>query len=241
MRKKFDYNSVPGDYQYNAAKKGRKLQKFWHLYKIRVVETLLKVRKTDVILDVGCGSGNILVESSKKAKIAYGADISSKALKFVIKRAKKEGIKNLKLIKIKGNKFPFKNSFFDKIIATELIEHLENPSALLKECYRVLKPGGLIFITTPNYKSFWPVLEGITDLLHLTPKMRDEQHITKLNSRKMQHILQENRFKILKLGSFYFLSPFISVFSEKISRKIFALELKQRIFPGMLLYCIAKK
>lgn len=181
------------------------------------------------------------IYSLNQAKIAYGADISSKALKFVIKRAKKEGIKNLKLIKIKGNKFPFKNSFFDKIIATELIEHLENPSALLKECYRVLKPGGLIFITTPNYKSFWPVLEGITDLLHLTPKMRDEQHITKLNSRKMQHILQENRFKILKLGSFYFLSPFISVFSEKISRKIFALELKQRIFPGMLLYCIAKK
>jgi 2-polyprenyl-3-methyl-5-hydroxy-6-metoxy-1,4-benzoquinol methylase len=47
--------------------------------------------------------------------------------------------------------YNFKDSFADTIIAGELIEHLENPLGFLNECHRILKPGGVLIITTPNF------------------------------------------------------------------------------------------
>jgi ubiquinone/menaquinone biosynthesis C-methylase UbiE len=239
--KRFDYDSVPGDYQYNVIINGNSFQKFWHLYKIKLINRLLKIKKEDIILDLGCGSGNILIDLSKKVKIAYGADISSNALNFISKRIEKENIKNIKLVKIESQELPFENSFFDKIIATELIEHLEDPSYLIKECFRILKLNGLLILTTPNYHSFWPILEYLSDLFHLTPKMKDEQHVSKFNKKSLKNLLLNNKFKIVKNSSFYCLSPFLSLISSDIADKIFGWELKNKIYPGMLIYCIAKK
>ena len=47
-------------------------------------------------------------------------------------------------------KFPFKDNYAENIVAGELIEHLLNPHEFLKECYRVIKPGGRLILTTPN-------------------------------------------------------------------------------------------
>ena len=237
----FDYNSVEGDYQYKAMKKGPKLQRFWHLYKIKNAEDALPLSKKDILLDFGCGSGNIIIALSKKVKTAYGADISQRALDFVNQRTKKENIKNIKLIKLKDEKTKFKNNYFDKIILSEELEHLKKPEKIIEECYRILKPNGLLFITTPNYISFWPILEFASDLFKMTPKMGGEQHISKFSKAKLKKLLIKNNFKIAKIRTFYLISPFVSVFSGKLAKIAFKIETKQNIFPGMLIYTIAKK
>lgn len=48
---------------------------------------------------------------------------------------------------------PFQDSSFDIVFATEVIEHLYNPHRLIEESWRVLKPGGMLFLTTPNVHS----------------------------------------------------------------------------------------
>jgi len=48
----------------------------------------------------------------------------------------------------------YADNFFDIIILFELIEHIQNPSNLLKECHRILKPGGILLLNTPNAASF---------------------------------------------------------------------------------------
>jgi 2-polyprenyl-3-methyl-5-hydroxy-6-metoxy-1,4-benzoquinol methylase len=53
-------------------------------------------------------------------------------------------------------------AFADVIVAAEIIEHLENPRALMRELARMVKPGGWIFVTTPNQLSFLGLLTLLT-------------------------------------------------------------------------------
>jgi len=54
------------------------------------------------------------------------------------------------------NKFPYpvKDNSFDEIIAKHIIEHLDHPQKFIEELYRILKPGGTIFIETPHFTSY---------------------------------------------------------------------------------------
>jgi len=98
------------------------------------------------LLDIGCGNGNFSLECAKKcnAKEIYGLEIDKKA----IKKAKRKGIKVYK--SDVNKKFPFKDNFFDVVIANQIAEHLLNPDNLFEEIYRTLKPSGYAIISTPN-------------------------------------------------------------------------------------------
>lgn len=118
------------------------------------VVDLLPHKKDQKFLDIGCGDG-VLLSLIKKGKL-YGVDLDQDSLNFASTKIQ------AKLIKAKAEKLPFKNNFFDVVIATEIIEHLSRPQLMLQEIKRVLKPGGKIIITTP-LKS----ISGLTDLLHV--------------------------------------------------------------------------
>ena len=111
------------------------------------IKTLLsysEIKDEDTILDLGCGIGNI-IERIKMGTI-YGTDISA----IQIERAKKRlGTKAI-LIKSPGEKMPFSSGFFDKIICTEVFEHVLEPGLILIEMNRILKDGGTISLSIPN-------------------------------------------------------------------------------------------
>ncbi len=240
--KKFDYDSVPGDYQYKAIQSGHGLQKFWHSYKIKLINQIVPFKSSDIVLDLGCGSGNVLISISKRVNKAYGADISQSALNFIKNRKEKENLMNVEVVKLNENKpWPFEKNSFDKIILTEVIEHLNNPKIFVENCKKILKPGGLILITTPNYFSFWPILEFVSDLFHLTPKMKGEQHISKFNKKSMKKLMNSLGFNVKKLKTFYFISPFIYIISKNLAKRSFYNEIQSNILPGMLLYTLAQK
>lgn len=96
------------------------------------------ISKEDTVLDFGCGGGFILNELNCKSK--YGIEINSSA----IVQAKKFGIS------ISSDFKTLKNDFFDVIISNSALEHIINPADILKECFRVLKPGGKIIFSVPH-------------------------------------------------------------------------------------------
>lgn len=59
--------------------------------------------------------------------------------------------KNEILLIADATNLPFKNNFFDRIIASEVLEHIPDDMKALNEMYRVLKPGGVIMVTVPNH------------------------------------------------------------------------------------------
>ena len=101
------------------------------------------------ILDLGCGSGRHLVYLAKRGFDAYGIDIARHGIKIARDWLKKERLKaNLEIGDI-YKKLPYRDNFFDAIIGIKTLHHekIENIRKLIKEVKRILKPGGLIFIT----------------------------------------------------------------------------------------------
>ena len=106
------------------------------------------------LLDLGCGIGLTLAVLAKFFSDSTGCDVGRKEIK-----ASKE---LLKLLKIKspiifydGKRLPFKNNTFDIVTSIEVIEHVSKPDLMLKEIKRVLKPNGILHITTAN--KWWPI------------------------------------------------------------------------------------
>jgi len=120
-------------------------------------KTILKIAgrmkpQVESLLDVGCGDGSftVLIKQATEAKEAVGIEIAKEA----VIAAQHKGIKAIQL-DIDTNQFPFNDGSFDLVYCGEIIEHLFNPDHLLREVHRVLKPGGIALISTPNLAG-WP-------------------------------------------------------------------------------------
>lgn len=97
--------------------------------------------KNEMLLDLGCGTGNILRIASSLFRMSIGIDIATDLLA----RIKQEN-KPFLLVGADGEKLPFRDRTFDCVSAYAVLHHLIEPNVLLREAYRVLKRGGYIYI-----------------------------------------------------------------------------------------------
>jgi len=97
------------------------------------------------ILDVGCGPG-LQSESLARDNFLVGLDLSPKMLQFA------GG--HLKPIQGEAEALPFRDRFFDVILAIEVLQHVCRPEVFLKELGRVLRPGGQLIFSTLNPDSW---------------------------------------------------------------------------------------
>jgi len=127
----------------------KKMEEDGHIQcKLKILSILDNSKKKGnlKVLDIGCGDGSFSLEIAKKlnTKEVYGLEINKKVAENAIK-------KGIKIYISDANKpFPFKDNFFDVIVANQIVEHLLNPDNFFLEVYRVLKPSGYAIIATPN-------------------------------------------------------------------------------------------
>jgi SAM-dependent methyltransferase len=107
------------------------------------------------VLDVGCGDGLFLGELDRHANLSargwelHGIDFSEGALSRARERPYTFAQCNLE------EGIPYPDGTFDLVSAGEVIEHVYDPDALLREAHRVLRPGGSLLITTPNLQAWY--------------------------------------------------------------------------------------
>lgn len=244
----FDYHSVAGDYQYRALRSGHPLQRFWHRGKLTMIDELLRphLKADSRVLEIGCGAGNLLVQAAAPGSYPIGLDLSLPALTFVCSRLRDalsspEPIRGFACIQSVGESLPLADSSVDCAILSEVIEHLEAPQASIREATRVLRPGGRLLVTTPNYRSLWPLMEWTVDRLNMAPKMGGEQHIRKFNPASLKNLIRECGLRADYFGTIYLLSPFTSMLSPRWAMKQLDGELKRRSSLGMILVAVGIK
>jgi SAM-dependent methyltransferase len=99
------------------------------------------------LLDVGCGKGDLLVRLLRQGWMAEGLEVDAEA----VSNARMNHRLNIHLGALEDQRFP--NNMFDAITMNHVIEHVHDPIALIRECLRVLKPGGRLVLATPNSQS----------------------------------------------------------------------------------------
>ena len=224
------------------------MQRFWHRGKLAMIDELLRphLKADSRVLEVGCGAGNLLVQASAPGSYPIGLDLSLQALTFVRARLRElesdsEPIRGFACVQSVGETLPFADHTVDSAILSEVIEHLEAPQASIREATRVLRPGGRLLVTTPNYRSLWPLIEWTVDRLNMAPKMGGEQHISRFDPVSLMDLMRECGLHAEYFGTIYSLSPFASMLSPRLAMKQLAGELKRRSSLGMILVAVGVK
>ncbi|MBU0741550.1 class I SAM-dependent methyltransferase [bacterium] len=103
------------------------------------------------MLDFGCGNGAQTILFADHARKIYGLDVSESYLNDFRKHARELGLENsLEAVHYDGRNIPVSDGSIDCLTTFEVLEHVPDEMHALSEIYRVLAPGGLLFITVPN-------------------------------------------------------------------------------------------
>lgn len=107
------------------------------------------------VLDAGCGSGYGTAEFARSASVV-GVDISAEAVAHALRTFSRPGVA---FLQGSCEALPFADASFDLVAAFEVIEHLERWEQMLTEARRVLKPAGILLVSTPN-KTYYAEARG---------------------------------------------------------------------------------
>ncbi len=224
----FDYSKFPDGYYQTVMETGNPIRQAWHRQKFQRVVDCLPAGTSQSLLDIGCFAGSFLsLVDGKNFSRQVGVDILPSQIEFANRRFGTQfrtfrycpSISQLELADEK----------FDCITIIEVIEHLtgEEIRQVLAKSVNLLKPGGRLIITTPNYTSAWPLLEILIN--RMSEVSYEEQHITKFNyfniMSKLAAIAPES---MRDLGlefktTTHFVSPFLAHLSLDFSAKISSL------------------
>jgi SAM-dependent methyltransferase len=125
---------------------------WWFAGKRRIVETLvgrhLALSRELDMLDVGCGTGGLLHHLGGRFGRAFGLDLSDVALGFASQRRLD------RLVQASAETLPYADGCFDLVTALDLLYHrwVADDVAALRECWRVLRPGGWLLVTDSAFQ-----------------------------------------------------------------------------------------
>ena len=125
---------------------------WWHRARRRIIDRLLQRAlgegdATRRILDVGAGTGATSQALRKYGRV-MAVDLSTEAT-IVARR------RGLDVARMDAGNLAFPDASFDVVVVLDVIEHLEDDAAAVRELRRVLKPGGVLLATVPAYKWLW--------------------------------------------------------------------------------------
>jgi 2-polyprenyl-3-methyl-5-hydroxy-6-metoxy-1,4-benzoquinol methylase len=142
------------------------------------------------LLDVGCSSGAFLETARQAGLDAEGVELSPEAAQT----ARRAGFRVF-TGRLEDARFP--DAVFDAIALIELVEHLPDPRALLEEGRRILRPGGIVMITTPNGASLTARAMGARWGVFSLTGMGG--HVSFFNPRSLRMLAERTGFEVAKL------------------------------------------
>ncbi len=198
------------------------------------------------ILDVGCGRGEILIQSGHRGARAIGIDYSFAAAETALQAIADIAESDAILVHV-GNArcLPYPNDCFDRVFMLDVVEHLDRSGLYecLHEVRRVLRPGGqLIIHTMPNiwyYRFGYPLFRMLQRLrgkrLPANPRDRwgfKEVHVNEQSLISLYRVLQKSGFV-----SRVWLKPIHSYAEEPNGLVRFAMRILVALYPFRLVFC----
>jgi len=177
---------------------------WWFISRRDAVKRIVnKYDKNIKLLEIGCSSGQ-LVDVLNRAEYSdiTGIDISKEAVHLCKRRNMRD------VIQMDGSKMGFKTEKFDLIIASDILEHMDDDFHAIREWRRVLKENGEIVAFVPAFKLLW----GGHDVAN--------KHFRRYNKRELISLFKENGFEVVRVSYWNFFLFFPILITRLIKRKI---------------------
>jgi 2-polyprenyl-3-methyl-5-hydroxy-6-metoxy-1,4-benzoquinol methylase len=150
------------------------------------------INHSGIIVDLGCDNPpKLLQKLSRTMKVCVGIDENTVT-------SKKDNIEMYKASISK--KLKLESQYADYVTMLAVLEHLQYPEEVMRECFRVLKPGGELLITVPSPLAK-PVLELLAKMKLVRPEMID-QHENYFTKHDLRAIAKSCGFKSVEVRSF---------------------------------------
>lgn len=217
-----DYDAIPPGYYDAIFERRRGAQSKWHHLKFK--------RFADAIcgdvdhLDVACSAGTLFRTLDQRTR-SVGVDI---ALPQIALACERHGSDGRRFVVGGADGLPFADRRFDVVTMVELVEHLSEAvtDAALREARRVLRPGGRLLLSTPNYASLWPLVERLVNRIGAIDY--DAQHINRFDRKRLSATLAAAGFTAARVDAYQFAAPFCAALGWSTADAVARLE------PGLL-------
>lgn len=217
---------------------------------LKLLLSYLTIQTDTPVVDVGCGVGSNLPTLKSMGFKVIGIDSEFYSLSFARRRISSNFLVNGNLIAL-----PFKANSVGLIIATDILEHLDEDSVGIREIYRTLKNEGKVIMTVPAFEFLW----GVQDIAGMHKRRYSKNELIKRIEQAGFEMVRSSYFNFFLFFPIFFLRRLIRLLGLKLKSEneinfpllnfflkiIFSIEtsiLKYNSFPfGVSIFCIAKK
>jgi SAM-dependent methyltransferase len=203
----YDYDTaIPAGFYDEIHQRRAGVRFFWHDLKFRAVAARLE--GVGKVLDIGCGPGTF-IGNYLDGVDCLGVDFSAPQIDYAKRRY------GTARHRFSTQPLAGLDERFDAITMIELIEHLPPADArrLLAEARGLLSPRGRLVVTTPNYRSLWPLIEWGVNLV--SQVSYEQQHINKYGRGRLGIDLADAGYSKLDIGTAVGLAPFAAVLGRR--------------------------
>jgi 2-polyprenyl-3-methyl-5-hydroxy-6-metoxy-1,4-benzoquinol methylase len=152
-----------------------------------LLDTLEKYRSTNKLIDVGCGDGYFLEAARKRNWDVYGTEFTEEAVGICERKGIQMSLGPL-------NPAHYEKESFDVITSFEVIEHINQPQREVGAFFSILRKGGIVYVTTPNFNSISRNIIGKNWSIIEYP-----EHLSYYTRPTLRRVFVENQFQLLAM------------------------------------------
>lgn len=184
------------------------------MYKRRLAVMLGAVRRhvtSGRLLDLGCAQGNLALLAAEAGLESYAVDLRLEFLRYAGQKYERGRFQR---VASDATHLPFPNSFFDAVVWGEVIEHVAYPENILAEIARVMRPGGVLLVTTPNgarLRTGLPTFSQVADRSRLESRQfqpDSDGHLFLFTRKELAAVLAQSGFRVVSQS--LYATPWIS-------------------------------
>lgn len=182
-----------------ASNYDKQSSKFEQAYKLSIEKSKKVLKNTDKVLEIACGTGIISLAIAEQVNSVIGVDISPKMITIAKEKAAKLSINNVDFKTADGYSLKYEDNTFDAVLLFNSLHIVKEPSVLLAEIYRLLKPNGYLITATDCYSESVPFLKKIYTLV---PKIMNRfgviNYLSCFSKKDIISLLMQNKYEIIE-------------------------------------------
>ncbi|RMH16709.1 MAG: class I SAM-dependent methyltransferase [Gemmatimonadetes bacterium] len=162
-------------------------------YRVEKVLELYTPGPEERVLDLGCGWGTFCFALAPRVREIVGVDFSEKSIELCRKRLATQELDNVSFVCADARDTGLDAGSFDAVLSADLMEHLypDDSEAVIAECYRLLKPGGVVALWTPHRGHILEILKN-----HDLVLKRDVSHVDYKSMARLKRMLTDAGFTV---------------------------------------------